>query len=117
VIQMHVQRGKHCGVIVMLQLGEPFGKQAGVVVVDQRHGPENLGIGRLPGLLDEFIADQVAERFRAVGISPLGDQLVELLQKIAADGHANSAQVGHMLIRIHCPRGSQGCARRLEKSK
>jgi hypothetical protein len=100
VIQMDVQGGNYGGVIVMLQLGELFGKQARVVVVDQGHRAEDFGVRRLPGLLDQFIADQVAEGFRTVGISALGDELVELLQEVAADGYANSTEIGHTFIRI-----------------
>jgi len=83
-IQMHVQRRKHGGVIVVLQLRELFGKQARVVVVNQSHCPENFGIRRFPGLLHQFIANQVAERFGAVGISPFRDELVEFLEEIGA---------------------------------
>jgi len=37
VIQMYMQRRKHSGVIMMLQLGELFRKKARVVVINQGH--------------------------------------------------------------------------------
>ncbi len=51
-----------------------------------------------PGFLDQFIADQVPKGFGAVGITALGDEPVELLQEIAAEGHANSTKVGHLCL-------------------
>src|ERR1019366_6131568 len=53
---------------------------------------------RFPRLFDQFLADQVAKGFGAVGVSAPADQFIELLQKDAVDGDANPAQTAHAFI-------------------
>ncbi len=47
VIQMDMKRGHYVVVILMLQLGQFFTQKTHVVVVDQRHRADHMGIGRL----------------------------------------------------------------------
>jgi ABC-type Co2+ transport system permease subunit len=70
-------------------------KHAHVVVVDQGDGSDHVRLGRLPGFLDQFIADQVAEGFGAVGVAALVNQLIEFFQKLGIDGYANPAEAAH----------------------
>ena len=74
VIQVHVQGGEDRVMEVVLDIGEFLVQQAHVVIVDQGDGAHHLAFGRFPGLLDQLVADQVAERLRAVGVAALRDQ-------------------------------------------
>src|SRR5579859_3583447 len=73
------------------------------MIVDQGHGADHAGFGRLPGLLHELIADEVAEGFGAVGVTALGDELVELIQKLGIDSNANPAEAAHSYQIIRVP--------------
>src|ERR1035437_4994592 len=83
---------------IVLDAGKLLAEQADVVIVDQGDGAHHLGVGRFPGLFDQFLADQVAKSFGAVGVAAPADQLIELLQEDAIDGHANPAQSAHAYI-------------------
>lgn len=50
------------------------------MVVHQGDSSDYVAVGAFPGLLDEHIADQVAECFGAVGISANSDQVIEFLE-------------------------------------
>src|ERR1017187_9915110 len=83
---------------IVLDAGEFLAEQAHVVVVHQGDGAHHLGVRRFPRLFDQFLADQVAKGFGAVGVPAPPDQLIELLQQSPIDGDANPAQHAHASI-------------------
>src|ERR1019366_8536768 len=92
---MDVQRGEDGVMVVVLYGGKLLAQQADVVIVDEGDCAHHVGGGRFPRLFDQFLADQVAKGFGAVGVSAPADQFIELLQKDAVDGDANPAQIAH----------------------
>ena len=84
-VEVHVQRRDDLLVVGVLVLGELVGEVAGVVVVDQRDGADDLAVAGVPLLLDERRPDQVAERLRAVDVALLGDERVEALEQALLD--------------------------------
>jgi hypothetical protein len=80
---------------IVLQVGELFAQQPHVVIVDQGNGAHDGGVRRFPGLLYQFVANEVTEGLGAVGIASLGNLLVEFLQKLGIYRHSNPAEVAH----------------------
>ena len=105
-VKVYVQRRKDGFVELMLQLEELLVQHPDVVVVDQRDRADDLGVGRLPGLLDQLVANQVAKGLRAIVVAATADQGVETLKKIGVNGHADPRQLAHAL------QSSGGCDRR-----
>ena len=64
-------------VIVMLQIHQLVRQQACVVIVDQSYGSNYRGVGWLDCRADQFVANDVAERFRAICIPLSRDKAVE----------------------------------------
>src|ERR1019366_3448703 len=95
---MDVQRGEDGVMVIVLDGGKLLAQQADVVIVDKGDCAHHLGGRRFPRLFDQFLADQVAKGFGAVGVSAPPDQFIELLQKDAVDGDANPAQIAHASI-------------------
>lgn len=95
VIEMDVQGGQDVVEMLVLHVGQFFGQTPHVMVVDQRDGGHDDAVRTLGFLFDHGVADQVAEGFRAVGVSAAGDQSVELFQEIGIDGYANPAEIAH----------------------
>jgi hypothetical protein len=52
-----------------------------VVVVDEGNRADGLPLVVAPLLLDEGVANQVANRFRAVDVTLLGDECIEALEQ------------------------------------
>ena len=94
-IEVHVQRRNNGRVILVLKFRQLIGQQTNMVVVHQRHRSENLGIRIRLNFLDQFIPDQVSKRFRAIRITPLFDETVELVQKFLVDCCPDSGKVRH----------------------
>jgi len=82
-------------VVIVLNGGQLLIELPHVVIVHKSDRADYLAIGGLPGLFDQFVANQVAERLGAVGIAALSDEVIELVQQVAVDGDANSAQAAH----------------------
>ena len=61
--------------------------------------------GRFPVLLNQFVADQIAEGFRPVRITALADVNIKFLQQIGIDGNADSAELAHEYFK----RNRRGC--------
>jgi len=99
VVQMNVQRGEDLVVILVLQLGELFAEQPDVMVVEQRHGTGYQSRGLDSRLLNQFRPDEIAKRFRAIGVAAAGNERVELLQQAMVDGHANPFQLSVLAFR------------------
>jgi hypothetical protein len=95
-IEMHVQGGNDRVVMGVLMLGQLVGQVTGVVVVDQGDGADRGG--RLVAadlVLDQGVADQVADRLGTVDIAFVGNQVVEAFQQLLVDGDAEAGEVGH----------------------
>jgi hypothetical protein len=71
--------------MLVLHVRELFVEHPDVVIENQRHGTHHHTVGLGPGLLNQFTADEVPERLRAIGISAARDQLIELLEQIRID--------------------------------
>jgi cobalt/nickel transport system permease protein len=97
-IQMDVERGKNRAMKIVLDVGELVAQHPDVMVVHQRDGADYRAVGRFRLLANQFVAYQIPERLRPVGVSPFADQLVELTQKIGIDRNADPAQAGHGYI-------------------
>ncbi len=98
-------------VAFVLHVGEALGKLAHVVIVDQRDGAYDDAVRTLGRFFDEGFADQVAKRFRAVGVAAAGDKIVEFLEQIGIDGDANPTEFAHSYNNVA---HEQGVARFLE---
>jgi len=96
VVQVDVQSRQYVVVKVVLHAGEFLAKLADVVVIDQGDGPHYRAVRGLPGCFDQVFADQIAKRFRTIGISSLGDQGVEPVEQVRVDGYANPAKLAHL---------------------
>jgi hypothetical protein len=95
VVEVGVAGGDNQFVVLVLEFGELFCDAIGVVVVDESDGADDDGIGRRGAFNDQLVADQIAERFRAVGIATVGDRAVEASEKIGIESDADSAKVAH----------------------
>src|ERR1035441_746780 len=95
---MDVQRGEDGVMVIVLDGGKLLAQQADVVIVDEGDCAHHVGGRRFPRLFDQFLADQVAKGFGAVGVSAPPNQFIELLQEGAVDGDANPAQIAHASI-------------------
>ena len=73
VIQVNMKRRKDRVMVVMLDGSEFLAQLADVMVVDQGDGSDHMTVGRFPGFLHEFVANQIAKRFRPVGVATLPD--------------------------------------------
>ena len=67
--------------VIMLQIGKLFAQHAHVMVIDQGDRAHNIAVGRFPGFLHKFVADQIAKSFGTVGIPALLNEPVELAQQ------------------------------------
>ena len=93
--------------VQMLQLGQPLGDPAGVVVVDQGDDPHRVALVVGDGVLDQGRAHQAADRLAPVRVPVLLAVLVELLEQLAADRDAEPDQrVFHMRFSVPV-----GCSR------
>ncbi len=115
-IQVHVQRRKDVVKVRMLQVGEFFIQKPHVMIVYQRYGSDHLAVRALPGLVHQFVANQIAKGFGTVGVAAGCDQVIELLQQFGLDSHANPAELAHSYSQ--CSRGRRGrqAVTRFEKS-
>ena len=82
-------------VVIVLNGSQFLIELPNVVIVHKSHCADYLAIGGFPGLLDQFVANQVAKCLGTVGVAALSDKVIELVQQVAVDGNANSAQAAH----------------------
>jgi cobalt/nickel transport system permease protein len=99
-IQMHMHRGKDVVKVRVLEIGKLLVQQAHVMIVNQSHGADDGGVRTFPHFFHQLVADQVAKGFRAVGVSPRRDQVIEFLQKAGIDRHSNTAKIAHRYSQI-----------------
>ncbi len=78
-IQVDVHRRENLTVMVVLDIGELGFEVARMMVIEQRNDPDDFFVF-LPLLLDEGVAHQVSEGFRAIGIAARDGELVEFFQ-------------------------------------
>ena len=82
-------------VVIVLNGGQLLIELPHVVVVHESDGADDLAIWGFPSLFDQFVADQIAKGLGAVGVAAFSDEAIELVQQVAVDGDANSAQAAH----------------------
>ena len=98
VVEMRVSGGDNEVVVRVLRFSELFGDAGGMVVIDQRNGANDGGIGRGGLLADQPVANQIAKGFGAVRIAALRNGAVKPVQEIGVEGNADSAQFTHTRI-------------------
>jgi len=81
--------------MIVLNGRQFFLEQADMMIVHKGYRSDDLAIGRFRILADEIVANQVAERLGAVGVTALRDKPVELLQKTGVNRNAYSAETAH----------------------
>jgi hypothetical protein len=89
VIEVDVECGEDLLMMLVLHIRKLLAEHADVMVIHQSNGANYLAIGRLPSLLNQFLANQIAECFGPVGITSGGNQFVELSQQARIDGNSN----------------------------
>jgi Ni2+-binding GTPase involved in maturation of urease and hydrogenase len=94
-VEVDVQSGENVVVKIVLEIGELLTQQADVVVIDKSDSADNRAVRMFRDRIDEFGADEVAERFGAVAIATAGDQTIEFAKQVGVDGYANSAKLAH----------------------
>ena len=80
-IEVYVQGGDDLLVMRVLVLGELVGEIRGVVIVHERDRSHRLGLTDAPLLLDERIANQIADCLGTVHVSLVRDQSIEALEQ------------------------------------
>ena len=80
---------------LVLEFCELVGEQTRVVIVNQLHRPNDGSVGGYHGRLDQSIANQVAERLRAVLISFAGDERVKTPQSFRVDRYSDTGEGSH----------------------
>lgn len=83
----------HTGEVVLL-LGEAFGQAARVVIVEKRDGSEQHLVC-LPLLLDEVIANEIADELGAVAVLMISDLALKPVEERFFDGDGEADDVGH----------------------
>ena len=84
--------------VIVLQAGQLLAEQPDVMVVEQRDGADDHARRLLGNLVDEVGPDQVAERLRSIRVSSARDQVVEFLEQLRVDRHADAAELTHALM-------------------
>src|ERR1700692_3299808 len=82
-------------VMIVLDGRQFFLEQSDMMVVYQGYRPDDLAVGRFRILADKIVANQIAKRLGAIGVTALRDEPVELLQQTGVNRHAYSAQTAH----------------------
>lgn len=77
--------------MLMLEVGEFLGQEAGVMVVDQGDGTDYESVGGDDGGADQPVANEVAEGFGAVLVTLVRDKVVEAPKQLGIDGNADAA--------------------------
>jgi hypothetical protein len=94
-VEMSVDGGNDDLVMGVLQIGQLFREEAGVVVVDEGDGPDDEAIRGNDGGANEAIPDQVAKGLGAILVALGGNEGVEFAQKLAVNGNADATQTSH----------------------
>ena len=89
-IQVNMSRGDNPVKPPVLNLGEPFGDPAGVVIVDQRDHTHCLAVFLADHLFDERGTHQAPDGFTPVGIVVLFAVRVKSLQQLATNRDTES---------------------------
>src|ERR1700720_1168132 len=81
------------------------------MVVNQCDCADDLALWGFRIFADEVVANQVAESLRAVGVTALRDEPVELPKKAGVNRHAYSAETAHGIY-VRATGGAAGSPRR-----
>ena len=90
-IQVGMQRGDDHVMMLMLEVGELLGQEAGVMVVDESDGADHKGVGSNDSGADQAVANQIAESFGAVLVTFVRNEAVEAAKQFGIDGYADAA--------------------------
>ena len=93
--QMDMQAGNNEFMVMMLLIDQPGGQLARVVVVDEHDYRYLLALGSLPFFADEPIANEIANRLAARGVTFRCIALVKCLQQCTFKRDADSSEIGH----------------------
>ena len=104
VIQVYMQSRNNALVVLVLQFGQLFVEEPDMVIVNNRDCPHYGRVGFLCLLPNQLRTRQVAECLRPVGVAFLLHELIELVQQLAFNGHAETPQIGHKTDCIGLPR-------------
>jgi cobalt/nickel transport system permease protein len=101
VIEVHMQCGKDRVIALVLHFGEPIRQHSDVVIVDQRYGSDDDTIRTLRRFSNQSVTNKIAERFGAICIAALRDQMVEFLKEFGVDGDSDPAELAHSYLAWH----------------
>ena len=96
-VEVNMERRKDQVKMVVLHGREAIRQKADVMIVDEGESSHHGTVGFGSGFLDQGVADQIAKRFGAVGVSALFNVLVEFGEKVGIDGYADAAEIAHLL--------------------
>lgn len=96
VVQMHVCSAADLSAIVMLDVYQPGFYAARVVVIDDGQSAHHFAIGKLPLALQKTIAHHIADGFRTIVITLLGNQAIESLQQFFGHTYAEALDFVHV---------------------
>ena len=94
-IKVNVNRGDDVLVVVVLNLGEFFGKFPAVMFEDHARHADDFIMILGPFLLHQAIPDEVSDGLRAVQVSFFSDFLVELGEEFLVDRNSESGNFRH----------------------
>jgi len=94
-IDMHVRCRNDILKMIMLQFREISLKITPVMVVYECQHTDTGFVSRAYLLLDNRIANDIANSFRAVAVSFFGNERIEVLEKIVLHRNAEAGEFGH----------------------
>lgn len=92
--EVHVGGGENAGVVAMLDLDQAIRELTRLMVVNQRNGANDLMLLVRPLLLDEALANEVADEFGAIGVLTGLHQPLEALGQRSIERHAQARECG-----------------------
>ena len=95
VIEMGVHSRNDDVVVLVLNVGKFFRKQARVMIVDERHGADDESVRSDNGRVDQALANQIAKGFGAIFITLVGDKRIEAAKQVGVNRYADTAEISH----------------------
>jgi hypothetical protein len=94
VVEMHMHPGHDVSLKIVLDMGQLSRQPRHMMVVHERDRGDGLLI-LVPLLSDQIVPNQIANRFRAIGVVTPFDQTIEIGKKILIEGDAESRKLLH----------------------
>src|SRR6185437_12501064 len=91
-IEMHMHARQNLLMVVVLNICQFTGQVPHMMVIYERDRADRFFI-LIPLLADQVIADEIAQRFRSVGVFPPFDMAVECIQQMVIEGHPEAHQL------------------------